>query len=247
MDLSPFILTIIWNLIISLWIIFIVFIIKYIKNYFIKYIDYLTALTVGLLLWLIFLWFIPELVSSQFSWEQMWIFILLGIILFYLLELFLHWHHCKDLDHNLDCNSSHAQEHKNWILMFVVTMLHNSFHWVILFVAFSVNFNFWVATTIAVLLHSIPLNIANYLMNKDNIKYSYFAALGGVFGAILTFPFADFLVSKESYILSLISWWLLYTALTDIFPEFKWRGNINKKIWYLIFIVIWIWIFQLLW
>ncbi len=242
-ELSPFLLTVIWNSIIAIWIILVVYLVKFIKERLISYLEYITASTVWIILWLIFLWFIPELVWEVFDWKTMGIYILVWIISFYLFELFLHWHHCKDLDHNSSCHSSHSHEHKNWVLMFWATMLHNSFHWVVLFWAFSINFYFWVATTFWLLLHAIPQNISNYIMNHNNIKYSYFAAIWGLLWAILTYPFADFLLWHEWYVISIISGWLLYTALADIFPEFKWEWTTFKKIWYVFFILIWIFMF----
>jgi zinc and cadmium transporter len=238
MELSPFLWTLIWNTVIAIWIIIVVFLVKFIKDKLIDNLEYITATTVWLILAIVFLWFLPELVSDWFDGEIMWIYILIWIMLFYLFELFLHWHHCRDLDHNSHCHSSHTHDHKNWTLMFWATMLHNSFHWVVLFTAFSVNTNFWIATTIALLLHAIPQNIANYIMNHNNIKFAYFAAIWGLLWAIITYPIADFLVSKEWYVLSIISWWLLYTALADIFPEFKGKWTISKKIIYLFFIII---------
>ncbi len=239
MDISPFLWTIIWNTVIAIWIIWVVSLASFFTDKLINHIEYITATTVWLLLAIIFLWFIPELISDWFSWKEMWLYILIWIIFFYLLELFLHWHHCKDLEHNTNCHSNYNDKHKNGLLMFGATLMHNSFHWIVLFTAFAVNFSFWVATTIAILLHSIPQNIANYIMNHKNIKYSYIAAIWGLFWAILTFPFADFLVSKETYVLSFISWGLLYTALADIFPEFKWNWNTLKKLSYLLFIILW--------
>ncbi len=240
-NISPFLWSILWNTIVAIWIITAIYITKILKDRLIKYLDYITALTVWLLLSIIFLWFIPEIVSDWFSWKIMWIYILVWIFLFYLLELFLHWHHCKDLwNHNNDIQHKH---NTNWVLMFWTTILHNSFHWIVLFVAFSLNINFWIATTVALTLHAIPQNISNYIMNHKNIKYAYFAWLWGLIWALFTFPFANFLIEQKSYILAIISWWLLYTALADIFPEFKWKWTISKKIMYLIFIVLWILLF----
>lgn len=243
MELSPFLWTIIWNIIIAFWIILVVFLVRYIKNKLINYIDYITALTVGLLLWIIFLGFIPNIIESEISAKSIGLFMLIGLFIFYLLELFLHWHHCKDLWHNNSCGSNHKHEHKNGLLMFGWTLLHNAFHWIILFAAFAIDFNFWVATTLAILLHSIPQNIVNYIMNHNNIKYAYFAAFGWVLWAIITFPFAEFLIDNKFYILSIITGGLLYTALADIFPEFKWKGTTMKKFSYFLFIIIWIIIF----
>ena len=102
----------------------------------------------------------------------------MGILLFYLFELFLHWHHCRDMEHDDTCEHHHNEDkHHNGMLMFGSTLLHNMFHGVILFSSFSVDVSFGVATTIAILLHSIPQNIVNYIMNKNNIHYTYFAAM----------------------------------------------------------------------
>ncbi len=241
-DLSPFIYTLIWNTLVSIWIITTILIAKIFKNTLNKYLEYFTATTVWLLLWIIFLGFIPKLTLKwNLIWDKLWIFILLWIFLFYLLELFLHWHHCKDLE-NKDKNK-HSHSHENSLLIFWWTLLHNIFHWIVLFSAFAVNLNFWMATTLAVLLHSIPQNIVNYIMNHNKIIYAYIAALWWILWALLTYPFKSFLVENKFYFLALITWWLLYTALADIFPEIKWKWTIKQKISYLIFIIIWLILF----
>ena len=239
MEITPFLWSLVWNILVSIWILIVIFIIKWIKNKLSFYLEYITALTVWLLLWIIFLGFLPELIESWTKWSSIWLFILIWVFLFYILELFLHWHHCKDLPNNSTCN----HEHTNWLLMFWWTMFHNIFHGVILFSAFIIDFHFWVATTFAVLLHSIPQNIVNYVMNHNNPKYSYIASFWGVVWAILTYPFASFLIENKFYVLSIITWWLLYTALSDIFPEFKWKWTIIKKAYYLVFIVMWVILF----
>jgi zinc and cadmium transporter len=244
MEISPFLGTLLWNIVIAIGIVVVVSIIKLIKDKLNTYLEYITATTVWLLLGIIFLWFLPELsAEGSLDWKDLWIFILLWVFLFYLLELFLHWHHCKDLWHQDSCHSHHNHEHKNWIMMFWWTLLHNIFHWIVLFWAFAIDMHFWIATTVAILLHSIPQNIVNYIMNHNNIKYSYFAAFWWIIWALLTFPFSGFLLENKFYILAIITWWLLYTALADIFPEFNGKANISKKIAYLFFIFIWIFLF----
>jgi len=62
--------------------------------------------------------------------------------------------------------------------MFGGTLLHNFFHGIVLFSAFSVDLYFGLATTLAVLLHAIPQNLVNYIMNHNSKKYVYIAAFG---------------------------------------------------------------------
>ncbi len=243
---STFLLTLIGNSVVAIWIILTVLLAKLFLNKALNYLEYITATTVGLLLWIIFLGFIPELTSEWFVWEKLWISILLWLFFFYLLELFLHWHHCRDLEANSCCSHEHnhnSNKHNSGVLMFGSTIMHNSFHWIVLFSAFSINIHFWIATTIAVLLHSIPQNIVNYIMNKNDMKYAYFAALWTILWALIMFPFASLIMQNKFYILAVISGGLLYTALADIFPEFKEKWTIKQKMIYLIFLIFWIFLF----
>ena len=128
--------------------------------------------------------------------------------------------------------------------MFWGTLLHNMFHWVILFWAFSINMTFGIATTFALLLHGIPQNIVNYIMNHKKEKYAYIAAFWGIIWAFLTYPFADILLENKFAILGVITGGLLYTALADIFPEFKWKWETKAKVAYLFFIILWVSLFS---
>ena len=240
-ELTPFLWTVFWNIIIAIWIVWVIFLVKFITKKLDSYLDYITAITVWLLLWIIFLWFIPEIFNSQIDNFKVWVFLLLWIFIFYILELFLHWHHCKDLGENEIEIQKH--KHKDWWLILVWTFLHNAFHWIVLFWAFAVSFSFWVATTIAVLLHSIPQNVVNYIMNHKRIKIVIISAVAWIFWSLLTYPFAGFLIDMKYYVLSIIAWWLLYTALADIFPNFKSKWHYKNKIIYLLFVIIWVFIF----
>ena len=220
--------TLIWNIVIGLWILFTLYLAKRILDKLVNKLNFVIAFTVGLLLWIIFLGFVPK-VADNLPWMQVGSWILVGLFLFYILELFLHWHHCKDLNHKECSHKHHLENHKSGFLMFGGTLLHNAFHWIVLFGAFSVSTTFWIATTLAILLHSIPQNVVNFVMNKHQEKFAYLAAIGGILGAILTYPFKDFLLANKFYILALIAGGLLYTSLADIFPEVKEKWNTTYK------------------
>ena len=236
-----FIETLIWNLVIAGGILLTIFLLKKFVKQHLHFLNYIIALTIGLLLWIIFLGFIPK-ASDHLAGIYVWVSILVWLFFFYVLELFLHWHHCKDLEH---CHKK-EKEHKHWFLIFWWTLLHNALHWIVLFSAFSVSLSFWIATTLAILLHSIPQNVVNYIMNHNQEKFAYIAAIGGILWAILTYPFMDFLLKNKFIILSFIAGWLLYTALADIFPEIKENWDLKTKIIQLTTIILWIFSFLLI-
>ena len=239
--MQVFIQTLIWNIIIALGILVTIFLLKKIIKEHLNLLNYIIAFTIWLLLWIIFLWFIPK-AADNLKWIYLWVWILVWLFFFYLLELFLHWHHCKDLEH---CKQK-EHIHKHWFLIFWWTLIHNALHWLVLFSAFSVSLSFWIATTLAILLHSIPQNVVNYIMNYKQEKFAYIAAIGGILGAILTYPFMSFLLKNKFFILTFIAGWLLYTALADIFPEIKENDSLKIKLLQLLTIIIWIFSFLLI-
>jgi high-affinity Fe2+/Pb2+ permease len=58
-------------------------------------------------------------------------------------------------------------------------------------------------------------------MNQNSMKYVYIAAFGGIFGSFITYFFTDYLLEQKFALLAIITGGLMYTALADIFPEFK--------------------------
>lgn len=252
---QAFLGTLFWNGFIALWIFFFIFLLSPLKNKILHKLDYITATTVGLMLGIIFLWFFPEIIHESEGKENLiGVYILCWLWLFYILELFFHWHHCKDLEihchdhhhhHTHTIEDNHKTEHKNSYLMFSWTFFHNVFHGVELFSAFAIDLKLWIGMTVAIFLHAIPQNIAHFAMNQKNIKYVYIAWAGWLFWALLTYPFSNFLLAHTFEILAIIVGWLIYISLTDIFPSFKEKGTTKHKFIYLLFMIGWIFAFML--
>ncbi len=241
----PFFLWFLWNLVLAIVIISFVFFASRIKSRLMGKVDFLVSLSVGLILALVFLGFIPEVIShGGIDPKQTGSIILAGIGFFYILELFLHWHHCKDLWE--DGHTHHDHEHHNSPLISIGTFFDNFIHGTILFSAFSVDISFGITTCLALLLHAIPQNIANFLMNHKNLKFVYIASLGGILWALAIYPFQAVLTQYMFHILAFIAGWLLYTAMSDILPSFKKKWNISHKISYLAIMILGVGCFILL-
>jgi len=233
-----FLQSLIWNIFVGAGIVSILLLVRIFKDKLNQKLTYITALTVGLLLWIVFLWFLPELFEETKNPWTLSMFILIWIILFYILELIIHNHHCKELQ----WEHKHKEHNSAW-LMFTWTLIHNMFHGIVLFAAFASSFNLWVITTIAILLHSIPQNIANYFLSMKKEKLVFIAALWWIIWTLILFPFKDILLANEWIIISIIAWWLLYIALSDILPEWKNNKDRKGKFIYLLFIIVWVLLF----
>lgn len=239
MELSPFVLWFLWNLTIAGVIISLVFLTGLVRKRMMSKIDKLVAFSVWLIISLVFLGFIPEIINhGNLETKFVGFLILSGIFIFYILELFLHWHHCKDLSE--DGRTHHDHEHHNSPLISVGTFFDNFVHGMVLFSAFSVDIMFGIATTIALLSHAIPQNIANLLMNQKDVKFVYIAASWGILWALAIYPFQEILIHFSFHILALIAGWLLYTAMSDILPNFKKKWQIKHKLLYLVCMLSWV-------
>ena len=227
---SAYILSILGNIAIALVIISLIFFANTLRKRVMKQVDYLVSFTAWLLIAIVFLGFIPEILGhTTMSPELLWVLIVAWILIFYLLELILHWHHCKDI---WEDGHNHTHENTSSPLLFAWTFAHNVIHGVVLYSAFYIDIYFGITMTLAVLLHAIPQNIANFLMNHKDMRFVYVAAAGWVFGAIILYPFIHFLEHYLYHILALIGWGLLYTAMSDIFPRFKDKWALKEKLFY---------------
>ena len=117
-----------------------------------KSLDLLVSLSVGALLGGAFLHLLPELLEEGIL-KELFIFIIGGILLFFVLEKFVFWHHCHHSEH----------EHLSFTYMNLVgDALHNLLDGILLAGAFLIDINAGFATTIAVLLHEVPQEIGDF-------------------------------------------------------------------------------------
>ena len=236
---NPVFFWLIWNIFISLIIILSIFILSFFKKNIEKNIHYLIAISTWMILSIVFMWFFPE-ISKEI--ENFYFYVLAWIMLFYLLEIWIHFHHCHDLEEeNKSCNHFHDKHKK---LMFTWTFLHNFIHWVILVSWFAVSFKSWFALTIAISLHSLPQNISNFIMNHKNWKFVIIAALWWIIWALILFiPFIwDFVLNNKFEILAITAWGLLHLALSDIIPSVNENWTHKEKFIFFWLVIIWIFI-----
>ncbi len=196
--------------------------------------NFVSAFTWWLLLGIVFLWFIPELSKTTFAIGSLGIWMLAWIVIFYALEVIFHWHHCKDIHEDGSICSHHLKEHASWALMSLGTFFHNFIHWVVLLGAFASGWQIWIATTLAVALHAIPQNLANFLMNHKNSKYIWIAVGATILWAVMMIPFTTNILTYKPIVLAMISGGLLYIALSDVLPELSHHATPSQKIIYLL-------------
>jgi len=189
---------------------------------------YLVSFSVGALLGDAFIHIIPEIAQEsdvgQFGW-----FLLAGIIGFFILEKFVHWHHAH-ADHS-------EQVHSVVYLTILGDALHNFIDGMAIAASFLVSIPLGIATTIAVILHEVPQEIGQFAIlihggwsSKKAIKYNFLSALTAIFGAFLVLVLASSLEGIIMPLLAISAASFIYIALSDLIPELNRERDIKKSI-----------------
>ncbi len=160
-----------------------------------------------------FLHLIPEsLVPFN---ENVFAAILLGIVVFFLLEKFL-WRHC----HEREC-----PVHPFAYLDLFGDGIHNFIDGVIIAASFITSVPLGVTTTLAVVSHEIPQEIGDFAIlvhggfgKTRALFYNFLSALTAVAGAVFTYFFFSSLPDME-YLLAFAAGSFIYIAASDLIPE----------------------------
>jgi zinc and cadmium transporter len=189
---------------------------------------FLVALSVGALYGDVFFHLLPDLFAKQ-SGTVVGIGILLGILFFFVLEKFLHWHHHSD---EADFPHTKAVGYLNLIADGVHNLLDGAFIATAYFVSVPVG----VATTVAVLLHEIPQEIGDLgvlissgFKPKEALFWNLMSALASFLGALIVF----FIGAKAAYFSQLLlpftAGSFLYIAGSDLVPELHRTRDVKKS------------------
>ena len=186
------------------------------------------ALAVGALLGETFIHIIPEIFSTNDTGIDGLVsslLIILGILIFFMLERFLHWHHHG---HDETEHEKHPADNVRALgkMVLVSDSLHNFLDGIVLGVAFLVSVEVGIATTIAIIFHEIPQEIGDFgvLLHAGYSKtqalfYNFLSALTSIVGVSLVFVFGQYIDNFSAYTLPVAAGMFLYLATSDLVPE----------------------------
>ena len=184
-----------------------------------KYINLFISLAVGALLGDAFIHLIPEIFENSFSTPLMSLLIIAGIILFFIVEKFLHWHH-----HGEDKEETHI--HPVGKLLLFTDGFHNFIDGIIIGVSFLISIPVGIATTLAVILHEIPQEIGDFAVlihsgyeKKKALWLNFLSALTSVLGLIVAIIFGSMAETFTVWVLPIAAGGFIYIAVADLIPE----------------------------
>ena len=148
----------------------------------------LVAFSAGTLVGAAFFDLLPEALEEVGSENalKVFIFTILGFIVFFILENFIHWHHHHSKDHPEVMPFSY--------LILISDGLHNFIDGLVIAASFVVSFPMGIITSLAVISHEIPQEIGDFgILVYCGIKrgralfLNFLSALAAVLGGLIGF------------------------------------------------------------
>jgi zinc and cadmium transporter len=178
--------------------------------------------------------FLPE-AYGKISIPLILLLTFVGILIFYLTEKILHWHHCHD---------EHCKKHPFTYLILYGDAIHNFIDGLIIASSFLISTKLGIISSILIISHELPQEISNFgvlvyggITRGKALFYSFLAQLTAILGGLIGY---FFLSAKDyaAYLLPIAAGGFFYIAINDLIPEILKERNKIKMIINLIAIIL---------
>ncbi len=193
----------------------------------------LVSLAAGTLIGGAFFHLLPEAIDNIGNVKSVYISLTAGFVAFFILEQFLHWHHC---------HRSSLKHHPVSYLILLADGIHNFIGGVTIAAAFLIDIKFGIIVWLIAAAHEIPQELGDFgiLINsgwsrKKALLFNFLSALTIPAGALLAYMLSDGI--DISLILPFAAGNFLYIAASDLVPQLHTEKVTEQLIHFFIFIL----------
>ena len=158
--------------------------------------------------------------------------VLVGIMLFYLLEKVTLWRHCHE--HGKPC-TVHTRAGS---MILIGDALHNFVDGVAIGAAFLASVPVGIATAVAVIAHEVPQEVGDFVILLESgysrpraFWYNLLSSTTSLPGAVLAYYLLPSVHAVVPYLLAIAAASFLYIALADLVPGRRATGGIRSLLW----------------
>lgn len=182
---------------------------------------FLVSFSAGSLFGGAFIHLLPEAAERMGFGLKLSLYTLLGIVLFFVLENFIHWRHCH-------IPTSKRHPHPFGTMNLIGDAFHNLIDGMVIAASYIASTPIGIATTIAVILHEIPQEIGDFgvliYAGYSKVKalfFNFLSALAAILGAVIVLAVGIKSIEFSSALLPFAAGGFIYIAGSDLIPELK--------------------------
>ena len=207
---------------------------------------FLVSLAVGGLFGDAFIHLLPESFQELGTNLSVSLYVISGILIFFVLEKFLRWRHCH-------IPTSEEHMHPLATINLVGDAVHNLIDGMLVGASYMVSLPIGIATTLAVIMHEIPQEVGDFgvlihggLSVKKALTFNLLSALTAMLGAILAIVMGSEIEGFSLSLLPITAGGFLYIAGSDLIPELHHEVKASKSLLQFIMILLGVGVMALL-
>jgi zinc and cadmium transporter len=164
--------------------------------------------------------------------------VLLGLLLFFLLEKMVIWRHCHVHEceaHGVDL--AHAQEKAAGNLILVGDAIHNLVDGVLIAAAFLTNVHLGVVTAVAVIAHEVPQELGDFAIllhsgfsKAKALLYNLLVSVTTIAGGVVAYFSLGFAQAAVPYVLAIAASSFIYISVADLIPGLHKRPEVSATL-----------------
>jgi zinc and cadmium transporter len=187
----------------------------------------LVALSAGTMIGGAFLHLLPEAIEET-EGELIFPIILIGFMIFYVLEKVLHFHHTHKA-------GEHA--HTFHYMSIIGASIHSFVDGLLIAASFVISIPLGITTSIMVASHEIPKKVGDFGVlvyggfdKKKALFINFTVSLGVVIGGIIGFIISTSVEIATDFLLPLAAGGFIYVGAADLLPEIRKETDVRKSI-----------------
>ena len=207
---------------------------------------FFVSFAVGALLGDAFIHLLPESFERLGTGLSTSLYVILGVLIFFILEKFIRWRHC-----HVPVSEEHT--HPFVTMNLIGDTVHNLIDGMLIGASFLVSFPIGFGTTVAIILHEIPQEIGDFsifihggLSVKKALVFNFLSGLAAFLGAIVSLLIGSRIEGFGLSLLPITAGGFLYIAGSDLIPELHHDVKIKTSLWQLLSIIMGVGIMALL-
>ncbi len=217
------------------------------------WIPMLVSYAIGAMLGAVFLEILPHAFSETSSIEMMAATVLLGILLFFVLEKLLLWRHCHGDECEVHAPHEEADEHahhghhhghthghdqgRSGMMIMVGDTFHNFVDGILIAAAFMIDIKLGAVTALAIIAHEIPQEVGDFLIllhsgysKKQALLFNLLSSFAAVIGGLVAYFALQVVASWIPTILGLAAASMIYVAVADLIPSLHKRTELRDTV-----------------
>lgn len=189
-----------------------------------KWLLFLISLSAGTLFGDAFIHLLPEAVEESGFDMNLSLLVLTGLVLFFIIEKFIHSHH--DKKHKGISQEIHGHAYHLGPLNLIGDGFHNFLDGIVIAASYLVSIPVGVATTIAVIFHEIPQEIADFgiliyagYSKKKALFMNLLSGVAAIAGAIVGLAIGSSSTSVVKIFIAIAAGGFIYIAGSNLIPQ----------------------------